>query len=206
VEATLGLGAVVAVADWRFATNASLAIDDNAALAASLVAPRGVTVELVGYWTGSGSELPVQALSRSGLLPWFLHVLALGFVFALYKGSPFGSRREPVALTRRAFAEHAVALGDAYSRTRASRLALANFGAYALERLRVRLQATKQGRLTDLAGAVAARHGVSEPEVVRLVVAVRSAEDQAHDSSTETEHLAALRRLAALVKQTGGSP
>jgi hypothetical protein len=108
-------------------------------------------------------------------------------------------------VTRRAFAEHAIALGDAYSRVRASRIALMNFGSYALERLRVRLQATKHGRLTDLAGAVAARHGVSESEVMGLVVAVRSAEDPAHDSATEVEHLAALRRLAALVKKTGGT-
>jgi hypothetical protein len=133
-----------------------------------------------------------------------LHVLVLCFALALYRGSPFGSRREPVTVTRRAFAEHAVALGDAYSRARASRIALVNFGGWALERLRVRLQATKHGRLSDLAGAVAARHSVSEGEVMSLVVAVRSAEDQAHDSATEAEHLAALRRLSALVKKTGG--
>jgi hypothetical protein len=204
-ESHHGAGRIVAVADWRFATNASLAVDDNAALAASLVAPPGTTVELIGYWTGTGSELPAQSLSRSGLLPWFLHVLALGLVFALYKGSPFGSRREPVSVSRRAFAEHALALGDAYARAGASRVALLNFGSWALERLRVRLQATKHGRLSDLAGAVAARHSVSESEVMSLVVAVRSAEDQAHDSATEAEHLAALRRLAALVKKTGGT-
>jgi len=80
-----------------------------------------------------------------------------------------------------------------------------NFGSWALERLRVRLQATKYGRLSDLAGAVAARHSVSEGEVMSLVVAVRSAEDPSHDSATEAEHLAALRRLSALVKKTGGS-
>jgi hypothetical protein len=200
-----GEGLIVSVADWRFATNASLAAFDNAALAASLVAPPGTTVELIGYWTGSGSELPAESLSRSGLLPWFLHVLVLGFVFALYKGSPFGSRREPVSVTRRAFAEHALALGDAYARAGASRLALAHFGGWALERLRVRVQSTKQGRLSDLAGAIAARHSVSESEVMSLVVAVRSAEDQAHDSATEAEHLAALRRLSALVKKTGGT-
>ena len=205
VESREGDGTIVGVADWRFATNAGLAIADNALLAASLVAPPGATVELIGYWTGAGSELPAQSLTRSGLLPWFLHVLLLGLAFALYKGSPFGSRREPVTVTRRAFAEHALALGDAYSRARASRLALVNFGSFALERLRVRLQATKHGRLTDLAGAVAARHSVSEAEVMSLVVAVRFAEDQAHDSATEAEHLAALRRLAALVKKTGGS-
>jgi hypothetical protein len=200
-----GEGEVIAFADWRFATNAGLAIGDNAALAASLVAPPGATVELIGYFTGAGSELPAQSLVRSGLLPWFLQVLALCLAFALYKGSPFGSRREPTTRTRRAFAEHAQALGDAYSRARASRVALVHFGGYALERLRVRLSATKQGRLTDLAGAVAARHSVSEAEVMSLVVAVRSAEDEAHDSATETEHLAALRRLSALVKKTGGS-
>ena len=205
VESRKGNGTIVGVADWRFATNAGLAVKDNALLAASIVAPPGATVELIGYWTGAGSELPAQSLTRSGLLPWFLHVLALGLAFALYKGSPFGSRREPVTVTRRAFAEHALALGDAYSRARASRLALVHFGSFALERLRVRLQATKHGRLTDLAGAVAARHSVSEAEVMSLVVAVRSAEDQAHDSATEAEHLAALRRLAALVKKTGGS-
>lgn len=205
VDLDRGEGTITAVADWRFATNASLAVGDNAALAASLVGAPGDSVELVGAWTGTGTDLPAESLSRSGLVPWFLQILLLGFVFALYRGSPFGTRREPVTVTRRAFAEHALALGDAYSRARASRLALVNFGSWALERLRVRLAATKQGRLSDLASAVAARHSVTEAEVMSLVVAVRSAEDQAHDSATEAEHLAALRRLAALVKKTGGS-
>jgi hypothetical protein len=205
LEAFRGDGSIVAVADWRFATNASLAIDQNAALAASLVGAPGESVELIGAWTGTGTDLPPQSLSRSGLLPWFLQILLFGFVFALYRGSPFGSRREPVTVTRRAFAEHALALGDAYSRARASRIALVNFGSWALERLRVRLAATKHDRLSDLAGAVAARHSVSEAEVMSLVVAIRSAEDQEHDSATEAEHLAALRRLSALVKKTGGS-
>ncbi len=205
VELARGEGSILAVADWRFATNASLAVGDNAVLAASLVGPPGESVELIGAWTGTGTDLPAESLTRSGLLPWFLQIILFGFVFALYRGSPFGSRREPVTVTRRAFAEHALALGDAYSRARASRLALAHFGSWALERLRVRLTATKHGRLTDLAGAVAARHSVSEAEVMSLVVAVRSAEDQAHDSATEAEHLAALRRLAALVKKTGGT-
>jgi hypothetical protein len=205
LEVFHGDGSILAVADWRFATNASLAIDQNAVLAAWLVGRPGDSVELIGAWTGTGTDLPAQSLSRSGLLPWFLQILLLGFVFALYRGSPFGSRREPVTKTRRAFAEHALALGDAYSRAKASRIALLNFGSWALERLRVRLSATKHGRLSDLAGAVAARHSVSEAEVMSLVVAVRSAEDQEHDSATEAEHLAALRRLSALVKKTGGS-
>jgi hypothetical protein len=200
-----GDGTIVAVADRRLPTNASLAIRDNAGLVTALVPPAGATIELIGEWTGTGSDLPVRSLSRSGLLPWFLQILLFGFAFALYRGAPFGSRREPVTVTRRAFAEHAVALGDAYSRARASGLALVNFGGWALERLRVRFAATKHGRLSDLASAVAARHSVSEAEVMSLVVAVRSAEDQAHDSASEAEHLAALRRLAALVKTTGGS-
>jgi hypothetical protein len=200
-----GAGTIVAVADRRLPTNASLAVGDNAALLAALVAPTGATIELIGEWTGTGTDLPFRSLSQSGLLPWFLQILLFGFVLALYRGAPFGSRREPVTVTRRAFAEHAVALGDAYSRARASGLALVNFGGWALERLRVRLAATKHGRLSDLASAVAARHSVNEAEVMSLVVAVRSAEDQAHDSANEAEHLAALRKLAALVKKTGGS-
>jgi hypothetical protein len=59
--------------------------------------------------------------------------------------------------------------------------------------------------LSDLAGALAARHAVSEAEVMTLVAAVRSAEDPAHDSGSEAEHLAALRRLSALVMKTGGT-
>ena len=205
LEVSRGLGQIIAVGDARLPTNASFAVADNAALAVSLVAPWGRTVELIGAWTGSATDTPAQSLTRSGLLPWFLQILALGLVFALYKGSPFGSRREPVSVTRRAFAEHAVALGDAYARARASRLALVHFGAFALERLRLRLSAMKHGRLSDLASALAARHSVSEGEVMSLVAAVRSADDPAHDSGNEAEHLAALRRLAALVKTTGGS-
>jgi hypothetical protein len=205
LELYRGDGTIVAVADKRLASNASLAIGDNAALVAALVDPGGGTVEIIGEWTGTGSDLPVRSLARSGLLPWFLQILALGLAIALYRGSPFGSRREPVSVTRRAFAEHALALGDGYARARASRMALVHFGGWALERLRVRVAATKHGRLSDLASAVASRHSVTEGEAMSLVVAVRSAEDQAHDSANETEHLAALRRLAALVKKTGGS-
>ena len=205
IELHRGDGTIVAVADRRLPTNASLAIGDNAALVMALIVPNHATIELIGEWTGTGSDMPVRSLSQSGLLPWFLQILLFGFAFALYRGAPFGSRREPVTVTRRAFAEHAVALGDAYSRARASGLALVNFGSWALERLRVRLAATKHGRLSDLASAVAARHSVNEAEVMSLVVAVRSAEDQAHDSANEAEHLAALRKLAALVKKTGAS-
>jgi hypothetical protein len=200
-----GLGQIIAVGDARLPMNASFAVADNAALAVSLVHTGGRVVELIGAWTGSATDTPAQSLTRSGLLPWFLQILALGLVFALYKGSPFGSRREPVSVSRRAFAEHAIALGDAYARARSSRLALVHFGAFALERLRLRLSATKHGRLSDLASALAARHSVSEGEVMSLVAAVRSADDPAHDSGNEAEHLAALRRLAALVKTTGGS-
>lgn len=198
-------GQIIAVGDFRLPTNASLAVADNASLVASLVASPGETVELIGVWTGSATELPAESLTRSGLLPWFLQILVLGLAFALYRGSPFGSRREPISVSRRAFAEHAIALGDAYSRARASRLTLVHFGAYAFERLRVRLSATKHGRLSDLAGALAARHAVSEAEVMTLVATVRSAEDPAHDSGSEAEHLAALRRLSALVMKTGGT-
>jgi hypothetical protein len=205
LEVSREVGQIIAVGDYRLATNASLAAGDNASLVAALVASPGETVELIGAWTGSATDLPAESLTRSGLLPWFLQILVLGLAFALYRGSPFGSRREPVSVSRRAFAEHAIALGDAYSRARASRLTLVHFGAYAFERLRVRLSATKHGRLSDLAGALAARHAVSEAEVMTLVAAVRSAEDPAHDSGSEAEHLAALRRLSALVMKTGGT-
>jgi hypothetical protein len=82
-------------------------------------------------------------------------------------------------------------------------LALAHYGSWALDRLRVRAAASGQARMSELAAAVAARWSLSEAQVVRLVVAVRSSSDEEHDSSNEAEHLAVIRELSTLAGKAG---
>jgi hypothetical protein len=203
VRARVGAGSIVAIADPRLVTNAGLAIEHNGALVAELLEPPPSTVELVGGWTSSASGLPVSAVIRAGLLPWVLHMTLLCLAFALYRGSPFGTRRDVGLPRRRAFVEHARALGEAYARAHASRLTLAHYGSWALDRLRVRAAMSSQAKMSELAAAVAARLSLDEARVMRLVVAVRSSADEEHDSSNEAEHLAVVRELSSLAGKAG---
>jgi hypothetical protein len=203
VRTRVGTGAVVAMSDPRLVTNAALAIEHNGMLVGELLAPAGSAVELIGSWTSSASGLPVSAVIRAGLLPWLLHAALLCVAFALFRGAPFGTRRDIGLPARRAFVEHVHALGDAYARAHASRLILAHYGSWALDRLRIRVSASGQAKMSELATAVAARLSLTEGQVMRLIVAVRASADEAHDSSDESEHLAVIRELSSLVGKAG---
>jgi hypothetical protein len=203
VRTRVGAGSVVAIADPRLVTNAALAIGHNGVLVSKLLEPSSATVELIGSWTSSASGLPVSAVIRAGLLPWLLHVTLLCLAIALYRGAPFGMRRNVDLPLRRAFVEHARALGEAYARAHASRLALTHYGSWALDRLRIRAAMSSQAKMSELAATVAARLSLDEAHVMRLVVAVRSSVDKEHDSSSEAEHLAVVRELSSLAGKAG---
>jgi len=168
-----------------------------------LLGPSTSTVELIGSWTSAASGLPISSVMRAGLLPWLLHMALLGIAFALCRGAPFGTRRDVGTPPRRAFVEHVRALGEAYARVHASRMVLFHFGGWALDRLRIRAAASGQAKLSELAGAIASRFSLSETDVMRLAVAVRSSVDEEHDSANEAEHLAVVRELSSLVGKAG---
>ena len=120
VESTYeGGGRAIVLADDRLLTNASLLVDDNARLLIELLRPGGPKLELAGELTGLVSQNPVTSVQRSRLGPAMLQGALLILLFYAYVGIHFGRPVDPTAASRRAFAEHARAIGLLYGRTRA---------------------------------------------------------------------------------------
>src|SRR5216110_2291371 len=69
VSAFLEDGSITFIPERELLTNASLSVADNARLVAELIPAGDGTIELVGPWTGDGSQSPVQSLKAAGLLP-----------------------------------------------------------------------------------------------------------------------------------------
>src|SRR6185436_17207593 len=116
-------------------------------------------------------------IKNTKLVPVLLQLLILLLVVFAWRGTRFAQPRDPAERSRRAFAEHVRALGLVYARARATRLALANYAAWALDRLRDRLEPGSDPSLHRLAAAIAARTGRPEGEVMRVLVEARSARD-----------------------------
>lgn len=199
-------GTITSVADRRFFTNASLTIDHNAWLATALAAEPGGMVELVGDFTGVAAEHPFASLWRSGLTPWLIHVLLLGLVLVRARRTGFGAPKDTDQKPRRSFAEHARALGYAYARARASEVALFHYGHWVLERLRLGTSATRSVRVSELSTVVSARLVMKNTDVLRTIVQVRTAMDDGHDPTRETEHLAMMRELGAMARKAQNTP
>ena len=108
-------------------------------------------------------------------------LLALLF---LWKGRAFARLRDPPAEARRAFADHARALGLAYARARASRHVTGLYAVWALERLRERVHRAGRQGLIPLAEAIAARTGRPEAEVMSVLVEAAGARDEAAPPSS----------------------
>ncbi|MEP7124692.1 MAG: DUF4350 domain-containing protein [Byssovorax sp.] len=182
-----GAGHIVVVADDRLFCNASLAVADNGAflvgLFESMPSPR--QIEIVDAWTGVGAETPFAAVEHANLLPVILQLFALLALLYLWKGIPFARLRDPPAETRRAFADHARALGLAYGRARASRHVLGLYASWALDRLRERVQRSGRQGLLPLAEAIATRTGRPEGEVMRVLVDASGAREESGPSSRD---------------------
>ena len=180
-----GLGHLVVFADDRLFCNAALAVGDNGAflvgLFESMPFPR--QIEIVDAWTGMGAETPFAAVAHANLLPVILQLFALLALLYLWKGIPFARLRDPPAETRRAFADHARALGLAYGRARASKHVLGLYSSWALDRLRERVQRSGRQGLLPLAEAIATRTGRPEGEVMRVLVEASSAREEAAPAS-----------------------
>jgi hypothetical protein len=200
-----GEGRVLNLPDDQFLSNASLLVADNAWVLFTLLAEKEGEVELIDRFTGTAAATPLQAVARGKLTPLVAQLLLLLAVAALWRGVAFGTLRDPAALSRRSFAEHVRAVGQAYAKARATRLVLANYGGWALERLRERTQPGHGASLEALAQAVAARTGRSETDVRSVLDRVRIALDDPHPTATSWQDLATMRQLEALLSATGVS-
>ena len=175
-----GPGQILIFADDRLFTNAALAVPGNSMflvkLFESFPAPR--EIEIADAWTGAGASTPFAAVAHAELLPVIVQLFVLLALLYLWKGIPFARLRDPPAETRRAFADHARALGLAYGRARASKHVLGLYASWALDRLRERAQRTGRQGLIPLAEAIATRTGRPEAEVMRVLVDASSAREE----------------------------
>lgn len=201
-----GDGLVIALPTPALLSNASLAAGDNARLLLGLLAVDDAAVELVGYWTHEAAENPLGQLHAAGLLPWLLQLGLLGVCFGLYRGAPFGRRREPPAPGRRRFSEHAVALGQRWSDVAAADSALTAYAGLAIECLRERLPAAAGQGDAELARAIADKTGRPVEAVLRTLERARRAQHgtPSTSASSEAEQLETLKVLGRLLEETGG--
>jgi hypothetical protein len=207
-----GGGRAIILADDRLLTNASLLVGDNARLLIELLRPGGPRIEMAGELTGLVSQNPVTSVERSHLAPAMLQLILLVLLFFIYKGAHFGRPIDPLATSRRRFAEHARAVGMLYGRNRAGRHALEIYGSYALERLRERLNLSGGKSLLAVAEEVATRTGRPLGDVMRVLVESRPAKRDADpererilQEANAAKDLATLRDVATLLERTGGA-
>ena len=203
-SAERGKGRVVVLADESLFTNVAMAIPENRELVVALLRSLGPgrQVELVDHWTGQGAESAVESLRRAALTPVAIQLLVLLAVFLAWKGARFARPRDPVTHHRRAFADHARALGLGYERAGATRHVFGLYARWALDRLRERVQRRGGRGLSPLAEAIARRTGRAEGEVMRVLVEALSARDETsatHDEGAPAEKPEAGARPVNLV-------
>ncbi len=208
VEQRLGddEGRVVVFASPDLWTNASLAVGDNGALLVNLFRSHDITeVEFVDDFTGSGADNPLESVRDSKLWAVFLQILILlGLLYAAV-GIPFARLRDPLQTRRRSFVEHVETLGQRYAQNRAARHVAALYSAWALDRMRERLQpgGATQG-LFPLAQAIAARTGRSEGHVMQLLVQANDLREPSSGRGTPAD-LQLMRELSTLLAETGSA-
>ena len=59
--------------------------------------------------------------------------------------------------------------------------------------------------MNELAAALSKLTGREERAVLEILIAAKSAQDEAHDTATPEEHLKTMRELASLLQATGGT-
>jgi len=208
-----GGGRAIVLADDRLLSNVSLLVDDNARLLVELLRPGGPKLELTGELTGLVSQDPITSVQRGRLAPAILQLLLLIVLFFVYKGAHFGRPVDPIASSRRAFSEHARAIGMQYGRRRAGRHALEIYGSYALDRMRERLNLTGGKGLLAVAEEVATRTGRPLGDVMRVLVESRPPNQRPADperdalaqEANSAKDLATLRDLYTLLATSGGA-
>lgn len=166
-----GTGAVVLISDAALLRNAALISAANRQFLTDL--PEFGATD--GRWTvrptrrlalalavGRADDNPFRSIANLRLLPFVLHLLLLWGLAAWWRGMPFAMPREPVAAGRRAFSEHARALGRGWMAAGGVRHAASAFAKLwigRLDRKGVEHAAVRRGypakRAADFADAVA---------------------------------------------------
>jgi len=204
-ERSYGDGTVLYFGDDEFLSNASLSVGDNALFVVNLLRNNGRVVELVGPWTGGGASSTLSSLTKAGLGALVAQLALLALLFAWHGGTAFGVRRDPVAVRRRAFRDHVLALGESYRRARATRFALATYGSWLIERLRERLSPQQPIGLIDLAGRMAAKVEQPESQLMLLLTEAREAQDDLNVAQPSPADLTTLEKLESLTLRAGAS-
>ena len=205
-------GSAIVLADDRLLSNVSLLVGDNALLLVELLRPGGQKLEIAGELTGLVAKNPITSVQRSRLAPALLQLSLLILLFFVFKGAHFGRPVDPSEGTRRAFAEHARAIGLQYGRRRAGRHALEIYGSFALDRMRERLNLARGKGMLAVAEEVATRTGRPLGDVMRVLVESRPSNhppadlerDAAVQEANAPKDLATLRDLATLLATTTG--
>jgi hypothetical protein len=195
-------GSITFIPERELLSNASLSVADNAQLVAELLSVPESTIELVGPWTGDGSQSPVQSLKSAGLMPVMLQLLGLALLLAIRQGTSFGARRDVQKRERRAFADHVRAVASNYARAGAGRLAAANYGLLLVDQLRERTCPGQTPTLLQLAAVVARRVRRPETEIVQMLVEAKTALDDQGPGQGVNHKL--IRELEQLSLQAGG--
>jgi hypothetical protein len=180
------IGRIVVIADDGLFKNVAMTAGDNAAYVVELIGHLGSKdIEVWDAYTSYGSSSsargassPLESLKESKLAPVLLHLLALVVLYIVYRGTRFGTPNDPKAASRRAFSDHARALGQAYARAKASRHALGLYTVWAIERLRDRFGGARQRGLAPLAEAVAQRTGEDPAQVAQVLSEATAARDE----------------------------
>ncbi len=206
-------GRVIALADDRLFTNASLAVGENAALLEAVVRfGGGGPTEFVGEDTGVVAPSPLASVSRGRLAPFVAQLGACLILFLLMKGRAFGRLVDRDVAQRRVFSEHVRALGTQYARARGAGHVLGSYATWALDRLRERIRMSGDRGIGDLSAAVAARTDRPLGQVARILFSARKDGDGGTDFGTEdrgrsavAQHLAMMRDLRQLLIETSAS-
>ncbi|HXK19029.1 MAG TPA: DUF4350 domain-containing protein [Polyangiaceae bacterium] len=202
VTSFLEEGSITFMPERELLTNASLSVADNARLVAELVPADEGMIELVGPWTGDGSQSPMQSLKSAGLMPVILQLFALALLLALRQGTSFGARRDVQTRSRRAFADHVRAVASTYARANAGRLASGHYGLLLIDQLRERTCPGQRPTLLQLAAAIARRVRRPENQIVELLVEAKTAFEEQGDGQGVNHKL--VRELEQLSSQAGG--
>jgi hypothetical protein len=200
----IGFGAVTLIADDHMFTNAALAFEGNPEmLVLNLESLDANRVEFVDAWASKGADTPADSISHTHLTAAIVQLLLLIVALYLWRGARFGRGRDPVRQSRRAFVQHAVAMGRQYEKARAATFAAGLFSAWVLERLRNRFSSAATAGLLGLAQEVARVSGRDETDVMRLLVAAHGAVESRLSPGGTGEDLALIRDLGRLMRDIG---
>lgn len=200
----VGFGDVTVLADDLLFTNAALSFEGNPETVVLLLQSFDTDeVQFVDAWASVGSDSPADSISHTHLTAAIVQLLVLILALYLWRGARFGRGRDPVRQSRRAFVQHAVAMGRQYEKARAATFAAGLFSAWVLERLRNRFSSAATAGLLGLAQEVARVSGRDETDVMRLLVAAHGAIESRLSPGGTGEDLTLIRDLGRLMRDIG---